>query len=276
MHILWDRTGDVILYGGVDGVRVAIIGGTGLYTPEMFKEEDTISLETPYGKSPKITIGRIKDRKIFFLPRHGEKHSLPPHKVNYRANIFALKKLGVERILAINSVGGISQFLSPGDFIVPNDFIDFTHRKSTFYDDKVVHIDVSEPYCPELRECLVKAAEKIVGKVFDGGVYACTNGPRFETKAEIRMLAKLGCDIVGMTGLPEAVLAREVEICYASICLVTNYACGISKSKLTATEVIELVRDKEKELRKILIKAIMLIPEERKCLCTRALEGARL
>ncbi len=276
MHIFHDRGLDVKIYGCLAMVRVAIIGGTGIYDPKIFKEKERFSLKTPYGTTPEISIGESKGREIVFLPRHGKKHALPPHKINYRANIYALKELEVERILATNSVGGINTCLTPGDFLVPEDYIDFTRRKSTFYDSKVVHIDVSQAYCPELREALLKAANEIIGKVFDGGVYACTNGPRFETKAEIRMLSKLGCDVVGMTGLPEAILARELEICYASICLVTNPAAGISKEKLTATEVIELVKKKEKELREILLKAIEFIPEERNCPCKEALKDAEL
>ena len=257
-------------------MKLAVIGGTGIYDPKIFKERESFSVTTPYGKTPKISIGEVKGREIIFIPRHGKAHALPPHKINYKANIYAIKELGVERILATNSVGGINTCLSPGDFLIPEDYIDFTRRDSTFYDDKTIHIDVSQAYCPELREALIKATNEIAGRVFGGGVYACTNGPRFETKAEIRMLSKLGCDVVGMTGLPEAILARELEICYASICLVTNPAAGISKEKLTATEVIELVKKKEKVLREILLKAIEFVPEERNCPCKDALKGAEL
>lgn len=184
--------------------------------------------------------------------------------------------LGVERIISTNSVGGITEALKPRDVVVPYDFIDFTKgRESTFYDEETVHVDVSEVYCPEIRKALIEASSKR-GKVFSNAVYACTQGPRFETPAEIRMLAKLGCDIVGMTGLPEAILAREQEICYASICTVTNYAAGIAKTKLTATEVKEIVQQNQEKLKQIIIEAIKKIPKERRCKCKHALEGARM
>jgi 5'-methylthioadenosine phosphorylase len=160
--------------------------------------------------------------------------------------------------------------------VVPFDFIDFTRgRDYTFYEEEVVHIDVSEPYCPEVRRALIQGADEY-GKVFSNAVYACTQGPRFETPSEIRMLSKLGCDIVGMTGYPEVVLAREQEICYASICTVTNYAAGISEKKLTATEVVEVVRENEEKIKKIIASAIEKIPKERKCGCSKALEGAKM
>ncbi|RLG58098.1 MAG: S-methyl-5'-thioadenosine phosphorylase [Candidatus Hydrothermarchaeota archaeon] len=257
-------------------MRIAIIGGTGVYDPKIFKEKESFSMRTPFGTTHKLCIGEVEGVEVVFLPRHGKGHALPPHRINYKANIYALKELEVERIFATNSVGGINPSLSPGDFLIPEDYIDFTRRDSTFYDNRVVHVDVSQAYCPELRNALIKATDEIVGKVFNGGVYACTQGPRFETKAEIRMLSMLGCDVVGMTGLPEAILARELEICYASICLVTNPAAGISKGKLTATEVIELVKKKEKELREILLKAIEFVPKKRNCPCKDALKGAEL
>ncbi len=255
---------------------VAIIGGTGIYDPKVFKEERRISIDTPYGVVKDVFIGRFKDKKLIFLPRHGVEHSVPPHMVNYKANIYALKKLNVERIIATNSVGGINHMLKPKDVVIPHDFIDFSGRHSTFYDKEVVHIDVTQPYCPEIREALIKASREVLGRVFEKGVYACTNGPRFETPSEIKMMKMLGCDIVGMTSYPEVVLARELEICYASICTVTNYAAGMSKRKLTATEVVDIVKENEENLKKIIIRALEYIPEERKCPCKNALEGAKL
>jgi len=254
---------------------IAIIGGTGLYDPHVFSGKEE-RIMTSYGAID-VVMGSLDDKKVVFLARHGTNHSVPPHKVNYKANIIGLKGLGVERIIAINSVGSINDKLAPGDLIAPNDFIDLTRgRGSTFFDDEVVHVDLSNPYCPEVRSALLLAAEDARGKIFDGGVYACTQGPRFETPAEIRMLSTLGSDIVGMTGLPEAVLAREQELCYASICTVTNYAAGISKEKLTASEVKEVVEGGLEDLKKTIIKAIELMPGDRGCGCGEALSGARM
>jgi len=257
-------------------MSIAIIGGTGIYDPKIFKEIGRRVIKTPYG-APEIAVGELRGNEILFLPRHGKNHALPPHKVNYRANIFALKMLKAERIISTNSVGAINKKLAPGNIVIPHDFIDFAKgRDSTFYDKEAVHIDVSEPYCPELRKALATAGEKIAGKVFSSAVYACTQGPRFETPAEIRMLHKLGCDIVGMTGVPEATLAREAEICYAAICTVTNFAAGIAKKKLTAAEVKNIVRKNQENLKKILVEVINNIPEERECGCRNALKGARM
>jgi 5'-methylthioadenosine phosphorylase len=261
---------------------IGIIGGTGIYDPEVFKVTEKKQVETPFGTSPELLIGELEKRKVVFLPRHGKGHAFPPHKVNYRSNIYALKMLGVKRIISTNSVGGINEKFSPRDIVIPHDFIDFTkHREVTFYDDKVVHVDVSNPYCPEVREALIKGCDKVVNKVFNGSVhtcsvYACTEGPRFETPAEIRTLRMLGCDIVGMTGLPEAVLARELEVCYASICTVTNYAAGISREKLTATEVKEIIEENQETLKRIIVETIKKIPKERNCACKDALKGARM
>jgi 5'-methylthioadenosine phosphorylase len=153
--------------------------------------------------------------------------------------------------------------------------LDFTRgRESTFYDDRVVHVDMSAPYCPEIRNALIKEAAAASKKVFSNGVYACTQGPRFETPSEIRMIKTLGGDVVGMTGVPEVVLAREKEICYGSVCIVANFAAGISEEKLTATEVTEMVKKNEGMLRKIITGAVEDIPESHECTCGRALEGA--
>lgn len=261
-------------------MRIAVIGGTGIYDPAIFGKGVKKELETPYGRVADVTVVELKDaeeREVIFLPRHGVAHGTPPHRVNYRANIYALKLLGVTRILATNSVGCINQDLKPGDVILPNDFLDLTKgRAGTFYDTEAVHVDVSEPYCPELRNTVMKAARDIGIKIRDGGVYACTEGPRFETPAEIRFLGKVGADLVGMTGLPEAVLAREQEMCYASICTVTNYAAGIAESKLTATEVLEIVAENREKLRRMLARSVNLVSRDRRCGCKDALRGARV
>ncbi|OYT50535.1 S-methyl-5'-thioadenosine phosphorylase [Candidatus Bathyarchaeota archaeon ex4484_135] len=255
--------------------KIAIIGGTGF--EEVLEGAREIRVGTPYGFPPKLIVGEVSGREVVLLARHGPGHEFPPHKVNYRANIWALKALGVERILATNAVGAINLDIKPGDIVIPHDIIDFTRsRDQTFYEGpEVVHIDVTEPFCPELRSVLVEVARSKHPRVHDKGVIACTEGPRFETPAEIRALRVLGADLVGMTISPEAFLARELEMCYASICFVSNMAAGV-QDRLTATEVLEMASKLREVVRAILVEAIPRIPEERNCPCSRALEGARI
>ncbi len=246
--------------------EVAVIGGTGL--EDLFKGSEVINVGTPFGLSYAIFIGEIKGRKVAFLPRHGRKHDVPPHKVNYRANIYALHKLGVERIIATNAVGAINLNFKPGDLVVPHDLVDFTkQRQQTFYDKAPVkHIDFTEPYCPEIRRVLIEAAGEM-GGVHDKAVYVCTEGPRFETPAEIRMFRTLGCDIVGMTGSPEAALARELGICYATLCFVSNMAAGIS-GKLTYEEVMNVSKSIMPKIQKIIVESVGRLPKARRCECS--------
>jgi 5'-methylthioadenosine phosphorylase len=254
--------------------RIGIIGGTGLSPP--INEGTKIRVGTPYGPSPTITISNFGGKDVAYLPRHGEKHTWPPHKINYRANIWALHALGVERILATNAVGAINIKYMPGDLAVPSDFVDFTKNRShTFYDEApVTHIDVSEPYCPELRKILLKAAENGVERTWHDVVYVCTEGPRYETPAESRMFRGLGCDVAGMTGIPEVVLARELEMCYASLCFITNMAAGLQKH-LSAELISEGSRKLRQTLQKVLEDAVIRIPWKRSCRCSRTLEGTR-
>ncbi|MBC7131359.1 S-methyl-5'-thioadenosine phosphorylase [Candidatus Bathyarchaeota archaeon] len=258
-------------------MKVAIIGGSGF--EKLFTDADEIWIGTPYGIPPPLLIGKISDRDVAFLPRHGRDHSTPPHRVNYRANIYALHQLGVERIIAINAVGAINRNFKPGDVVIPHDLADFTKsRPTTFYDEApVTHIDFSKPYCPEIREILVKKAADAGLKCWDKAVLVCTEGPRFETPAEIEMFRRLGFDVVGMTSIPEAILARELEMCYASLCFVSNMAAGIQE-RLTSMEVIEVSRRINPYIEQILIETVNAIPLERSgnCPCARALKDARL
>src|SRR5439155_23413750 len=205
-------------------------------------------------------------------------HSSPPHKVNYRANIWGLKSLGIERIIATNAVGAINQQLSPGEIVIPSDLVDMTKsRVGTFYESSpVTHIDVSQPYCPKVREVLAASTAANGRSSPKEAVMACTEGPRYETPAEILMLRTIGCDIVGMTGAPEAFLARELEMCYASISFVSNMAAGLQRT-LSAREVEETGHETSQILNKILIEAIGKIPDTREgCSCARALAQAQL
>jgi len=255
--------------------NLAFIGGTGL--EELLREGRELKIGTPFGPSPKITLGKIGSLNVAFLPRHGEEHDVPPHRVNYRGNIWSLNKLGVTRIIATNAVGAVNEEYKPGDFVVPRDIIDFTKMRSqTFYDEApVTHIDVTNPYCPELVSFLLRASRKHTKRVRKNAIFACMEGPRYETPAEIRMLRKLGADIVGMTAAPETFLARELEMCYATICFVSNMAAGI-QARLTTEEVIKVAGNVMPKLKLILKEVAGTIPRERRCVCSRALQGAKI
>ena len=255
--------------------RIALIGGTGL--ERLLDKAERFRMGTPYGISPPISTGTLGEHPVAFLPRHGLEHEIPPHRVNYRANIWSLKKIGVERIISTNTVGAINERYKPGDLVVPSDIIDFTKtRIATFYDEApVTHIDVTDPYCPELRKFLSASSVKLGKQSWEATVLAATEGPRFETPAEIRMMKSIGCDIVGMTGSPEVFLARELEICYAAICFVSNMAAGL-QSRLTAEEVTDIARKSIQAIKEILDETIKSIPRERGCSCSRALEHAKM
>jgi 5'-methylthioadenosine phosphorylase len=247
--------------------RIAVIGGTGLKS--LLESFEEIRVGTPFGLPPPLSVGGVQGRKVAFLPRHGRGHSFPPHKVNYRANIYALHKIGVERIIATNAVGAINLDFNPGDLVVPHDLIDFTkQRPLTFHDEApVTHVDFSEPYCPEVRKVLMEKARETVDTLWDKAVYVCTEGPRFETPAEIRMFRALGCDVVA--------LARELGICYASLCFVSNMAAGLAK-RITSQEVMETSRLVGSKIRKILIESIRCLPKTRSCLCGSSVKESRI
>lgn len=256
-----------------ESVRLAIIGGTGVYDPRILSDIREEVISTPYGDAL-ARIGSYAGMKVAFLARHGVKHSVPPHLVNYRANIWALKSLGVERIIATTAVGSLNEKMKPGDFVLTDQFLDFTKgRPSTFFDGGergVVHTDFTEPYCPEIRAALAKAAAKAGITAHAGGTYVCTEGPRFETPAEIRMFAKLGGDLVGMTNVPEVVLAREAGICYATVSMVTNFAAGISPNALTHEEVLEVMAANGENLKRLVMATLGGIAADRGCTCGRS------
>lgn len=256
--------------------EIAVIGGTGFES--LLNEARTFRVKTPYGTTLHVYLGELGGKDIVFLPRHGRDHSVPPHKINYRANIYALHKLGVRRVLAINAVGAMNASLKPGDLVVPHDFVDFTKlRATTFYDRKpVTHVDFSQPYCSEIRGLLIKIANDIGAKTWDSAVFVCTEGPRYETPAEIEMLRRCGCDIVGMTGYPEVALARELEMCYAAVCYVSNMAAGMQK-RLTVLEVGQISKQMHPKIEQLLIETIKALPIKRgtRCPCSKALDGAR-
>ena len=247
---------------------LAVIGGLGV----LLEGQDEM-IETPYGEVP-IALARIKGRKVVFISRHGTGH-LPPHKVNYRSVILAAKRSGATRVISTNTVGTMS-YHPVGSFFLPADFVEFTRsRPSTFFEDRAVHLDLSQPYCPELRSCLARAARSL-GLQISEGTYVCSEGPHLESPAQIRMMRQFG-DVVGMTGYPEVVLAREAELCYASLCTVSNPACGMAGGKgLGVSEITDLVERCGTAVLDIIGLVAQEIPGERACSCRKALSDARL
>jgi 5'-methylthioinosine phosphorylase len=212
-------------------IDLAVIGGSGLYKFPGLENTSRHSVDTPYGPaSGDVVLGDFAGMRVAFLARHGESHSLPPHRVNYRANVWALHSLGARRVIGVNAVGGIRADMGPRVIVVPDQLIDYTHGRTTSYCDvdgaEVRHIDFSEPYTDLLRRRLLAAARAAGVAAIDGGCYGATQGPRLETRAEIARMKRDGCDLVGMTGMPEAVLARELGLGYACLALVANFAAG--------------------------------------------------
>jgi len=212
-------------------IDLAVIGGSGLYQFPGLENVSRRALETPFGPaSGEVVLGDFAGRRLAFLARHGESHTLAPHRVNYRANLWALHALGARRVIGVNAVGGIRADMGPRVLVVPDQLIDYTHGRVTSFCDvegaEVKHIDFSEPYTATLRQALLEAARKADIAVVDGGCYGTTQGPRLETRAEIARMKRDGCDLVGMTGMPEAALARELELEYACLALVANFAAG--------------------------------------------------
>ncbi len=222
--------------------KLAIIGGTGLTQIDGLKITGTKTLETPFGQpSADYVFGEINQKEIIFLARHGNPHRIPPHKINYRANIWGMQKLGITEIIAVAAVGGITPTMSPGHIAIPDQIIDYSYgREHTFFADDleaVTHIDFTFPYNRQLCDCLIKAGKKANLSVSSSATYGCSQGPRLESSAEIIRMEKDGCDVVGMTGMPEAALAKELDINYASLSVVANWAAGKSAGEITMAEI---------------------------------------
>lgn len=267
--------------------KIGIISGSGLYELKGLTIKKRKEITTPFGKpSDEYIIGYIGNTEVIFLPRHGSRHNLPPHMINYRANIWGFKKLGVKRIISVSVAGGIKKGLKTGSIVILNQVIDMTkNRKSTFYNGKfgmgrsggkVVHIDFTEPYCPEMRLVILKAGKLSKVPLKNGGTYVAVEGPRLETASEIRVFSMLGGDIVGMTGMPEASLSRELELCYSGIAVVANYAAGITKEKLTIKEVIDTMKATTEKIKCLLEQTLKLLPKQRTCPCREALTDAKI
>ena len=256
--------------------EIGIIGGTGLYDPKLLKNMEETTVKTPYGSpSDAITVGELGGRCVAFLPRHGKKHTIRPTDVNSRANIFALKKLGVQHIIASSTVGSLKEDYAPGDLVFVDQFIDrTTRREESFYtENRVCHISVAEPMCPDLRKMLMEVAREAKIKAHSTGTYVCIEGPRFSTKAESRMFRNWGADIVGMTLVPECVLAREAEICYASVAMVTDYDVW-KDHPVCVDDIIKTMKANIENVKKIVFETVKRTPKERGCECKSALKSA--
>ncbi|NHJ32721.1 MAG: S-methyl-5'-thioadenosine phosphorylase [Asgard group archaeon] len=245
---------------------IGIIGGSGFYKPVNDSKKKTV--QTPFGEAI-VHFTRLGNKDVAFIARHGENHSIPPHLVNYRANIYALHQLGVSRIITSSAVGSLMKEVPPGSFIIPDQFIDFTiGRPKTFFDGKfevilhsgekrsgVIHIDLTNPYCSNIRKAITLAGKELKLDISEKGVYVCTEGPRFETPAEINAFRILGGTLVGMTSASECILARELGMCYTTICIATNFAAGMQE-KISTSEVFEIFDDKITVLRKLIGKVL--------------------
>ncbi len=260
------------------GARIGVIGGSGLYDIEELTDIEQVDIDTPFGQpSDTITIGRLEGVGIAFLPRHGKGHRISPTEVPYRANIYALKSLGVEHIIAINSAGSFKQEIKPGDLLIPDQLIDRTrNRVSSFFGEGIVaHVAFAEPFCPALSQVLCQSAQETGATVHPKGTFVVMEGPAFSTRAESRLYRSWGADIIGMTALPEAKLAREAEICYAVIGCVTDYDSWWEKAEpVTVDIILDILHKNVATARRIIKLAVSRIAEERDCGCATALEAA--
>ncbi|HXF71031.1 MAG TPA: S-methyl-5'-thioadenosine phosphorylase [Actinomycetota bacterium] len=259
-------------------VRIGVFGGSGFYS--FLEDVRQVEVETPYGPpSAPVAVGSVDGRPVAFLPRHGEKHQFPPHRVPYRANLWALKQLGVQRVLGPCAVGSLQPHVRPGEFVVCDQLVDRTSgRVATFYDGpETTHVSFADPYCPTLREVAVKEARELGLPVHERGTVVVIEGPRFSTRAESEFYSRQGWEVINMTQYPEAVLARELEMCYVNISLVTDYDVGVvgEVEPVTHEEVIRVFQGNLGRLRGLLERVIRAIPDERDCPCATALANAR-
>ena len=260
--------------------EIGVFGGSGFYS--LLDECEEHEIETPYGApAGPVTIGKVANRKVAFLPRHGPAHDLPPHMINYRANLWAMKELGVKRILGPCATGSLQPDVQMGDFVICDQFVDRTAgRIGTFYDGPITtHISCAEPYCPQLRKIAVEAGKGLTLPVHDGGTVVVIQGPRFSTKSESKWFSAQGWEVINMTQYPEVVLARELEMCYVNISLITDYDAGVEgdpeKKAVTHEDVIKAFQENNEKLKKMILRITENIPDTFECDCQDALKGAR-
>jgi len=258
--------------------KIGIIGGSGLYSMPGFTNVREVRVETPFGEpSDAFQLGELAGRKVAFLARHGRGHRIMPSELNFRANIYAMKKLGVEQILSISAVGSLKEEHKPGDFVIPDQFIDRTSKRiSTFFGEGIVgHVGFGDPVCATVAKAAADACATVGVAGHLGGTYVCMEGPQFSTRAESNLYRSWGADVVGMTNLQEAKLAREAEICYATIAMVTDYDCWrVGHDAVTVEQIIAVSHQNAENAAKVVKAAVAAIPHERKCACASAAKYA--
>ena len=256
--------------------EIGVFGGSGFYS--VLEDAEEVELETPYGKpSAPLVVGEVGGRRVAFLPRHGRSHELPPHRIPYRANVWAMRELGVRRLIGPNASGALRADLALGEFVVCDQFVDRTSgRADTFYDGpQTTHVSAADPYCPDLRRLLVETAFELGIPARDGGTVVTIQGPRFSTRAESRWFADMGWDMINMTAYPEGYLARELELCYANVSMVTDHDVGVEGgAPVTHEDVVRVFTENNERLRELLLAVIPRIGPQPDDLCARALQGA--
>ncbi|MFH1760268.1 MAG: S-methyl-5'-thioadenosine phosphorylase [bacterium] len=261
----------------MEKIKIAIIGGSGIYDIEGVEDVTTLDIDTPFGKpSDKIIRGTLAGVRFAFLPRHGRGHKISPSELNFRANIYALKSIGVEQILSISAVGSLKQELKPRDFVVPDQLFDYTKgRPCTFFSEGIVaHVGIADPFCPDLSRIAYDTIKDLGITVHKGGTYVCIEGPQFSTKAESNAYRKIGFSIIGMTAMPEAKLAREAEICYTTIALVTDYDVWKEDEEVTLEKVLANLSANTENAKKFIKSILPKLDRGLKCNCQTALATA--
>ncbi|MDT7043654.1 S-methyl-5'-thioadenosine phosphorylase [Candidatus Nitronereus thalassa] len=257
---------------------IAVIGGSGLYEMEGLTRVREVRVATPFGKpSDVLVIGTLAGQQVAFLSRHGRRHRISPSLINYRANIYALKSLGVKRIFSVSAVGSMKEHIEPGHLVLPDQFIDrTTQRAGTFFDQGLVaHVAFSEPICGELAGIVHRAAQEVGAITHAGGTYVCIEGPQFSTKAESNLYRQWGVDVIGMTNIPEAKLAREAEMCYATLALATDYDCWHeTEESVTVEAILSIMHANVVQAKKVILKALQYTGNPRTCFCGIALQQA--
>jgi 5'-methylthioadenosine phosphorylase len=266
---------------GLPSAEIGVFGGSGFYS--FLERVGEYTVDTPYGlPSDRVAVGEVEGRTVAFLPRHGRYHQYPPHRINYRANLWVMKELGVTRIIGPCAAGSLQAEAGPGNFVVCDQLVDrTTGRADTFYDGPLTtHVSFADPYCPELRPLAVKQAHELGISVHDSGTMVVVQGPRFSTRAESRWFQREGWKVINMTGYPEALLARELEICYVNVSLITDYDVGLEGvpgvEPVSHAGVVRVFEQNNAKLRDLLLSLIPEVPRERSCICSHALSGARL
>ena len=257
---------------------IGVIGGSGLYDIEGLRKVKELAVKTPFGApSDKVVLGELDGTRIAFLSRHGRGHRVNPSEINYRANIYALKSLGVSRVISVSAVGSMKESIKPGDVVLPDQFIDLTKRRvSTFFEGGIVaHVAFGDPVCASLGAALLAAARKVGATVHQGGVYLCIEGPQFSTKGESRLYRQWGTSVIGMTNLPEAKLAREAELCYSTVALATDYDCWHeTEEAVTVEAILTTLRQNVTLAKRLLRTALRAVADVKACSCQRALQDA--